>query len=119
VNTEVDEMVEAAPARRKKKNAGFTLIELLIVIAILGILAIVVVLSVGGTTSSSKKQACTADRQTLTIALEAYHASYSGYPSAMSDLVSKGFLVAPSTSYTFAAGTNTLTAVANNPNGCV
>ena len=74
-------MIETSEnGRRAKADKGFSLIELLIVIAILGILAVVVVLSVGGTTTSAKSKACTADKKTLQIAAEAYNASTGGYP---------------------------------------
>ncbi len=66
----------------KKQDEGFTLIELLIVIVILGILAAVVVFAVGGITDRGQDSACSADRATLEVAVEAYRAQYTGYPSA-------------------------------------
>ena len=72
----------------QKTNAeGFTLIELLIVIVILGILATVVVFAVGGITNRGKASACSADRNTLEVAAEAYNAQWGGYPNGETPLV--------------------------------
>ena len=65
-------------------DEGFTLIELLIVIVILGILAGIVVFAVGSATTDSKKSACQADKETLSVALEAYKAKGGTYPAAQS-----------------------------------
>jgi prepilin-type N-terminal cleavage/methylation domain-containing protein len=110
--------------RAAAADKGFSLIELLIVIAILGILAVVVVLSVGGTTTSAKAKACTADLKTLQIAAEAYNASTGGYPLADTDLTgTPAYLQSPDLSYTVAGPTHSATkldiiAKTGNPNGC-
>ena len=70
----------------KKNDEGFTLIELLIVIVILGILAAVVVFAVGGITDRGQASACEADNATLAVAIEAYYAKYSDYPTNQSQL---------------------------------
>ena len=51
---------------------GFTLIELLIVIVVLGILAGVTVFALSGTTAKSATAACSADAQTVNVALQAF-----------------------------------------------
>ena len=82
----------------KKNDEGFTLIELLIVIVILGILATVVVFAVGGITDRGQDSACAADEATVAVALEAYFAKNSTYPTGASAaaretaLVTAGFL---------------------------
>jgi type II secretion system protein G len=86
-------MITRLRDRLKATDDGFTLIELLIVIVILGILAAIVVFAVGSATTDSKKSACSADKETLSVALEAYKAKVGTYPttaqtSAANDLVS-------------------------------
>jgi prepilin-type N-terminal cleavage/methylation domain-containing protein len=65
---------------RRHAHAGFTLIELLIVIAVLGILSVVVVFAVGGLRDSGQENACSADRETVEVAVEAYRAEVGGDP---------------------------------------
>ena len=55
-------------------EGGFTLIELLIVIVILGILAAIVVFAVSGISDRGTLSACKADKQSVTVASEAYYA---------------------------------------------
>ena len=55
--------------------------QLLIVIVILGILAGIVVFAVQNLTSSSAQSACSADQKTVQIAVEAFKAQVSHYPS--------------------------------------
>ncbi len=62
----------------KNKDQGFTLVELLIVIVILGILATVTVFAVRGITDQGQKSACSADKKTLQVSVEAYIAQYGG-----------------------------------------
>src|ERR1051326_3804287 len=56
----------------KAHEGGFTLIELLIVIVILGILAAIVVFAVSGISDRGKLSACKADKESVTVASEAY-----------------------------------------------
>lgn len=65
-------------ARRMRDEEGFTLIELLITITILGILAGIVVFAVSGITDKGQTSACTADRNTLLTAQQAYYAKQTG-----------------------------------------
>ena len=100
----------------KKNDEGFTLIELLIVIVILGILATVVVFAVGGITDRGQVSACKADRATIEVAVEAYRAQYTGYPSAGGNageqqLVTAGLMRSTSALYDVTAGTGGVTAV--------
>src|SRR5262245_51052060 len=75
--------------KRRAGEAGFTLVELLIVIVILGILAAVVVFAVGGITDKGETSACKADRKTLEVAVEAYRAQWSEYPSSLDQLTTE------------------------------
>jgi prepilin-type N-terminal cleavage/methylation domain-containing protein len=61
---------------------GFTLVELLIVIVILGILAGIVVFAVGAMTTNAKATGCSAEKITISHALEAYKANTGVYPTA-------------------------------------
>lgn len=81
------------------KDEGFTLIELLIVIVILGILAAIVVFAVNGISDRGTVAACKADKESVTVASEAFFAKNSSYATAIADapltsasLVGGGFL---------------------------
>jgi prepilin-type N-terminal cleavage/methylation domain-containing protein len=114
--------------KNDNKDQGFTLVELLIVIVILGILATVTVFAVRGITDQGQTSACSADKKTLQVAVEAYFAQYGGEtipitggtaPSTdwtlggtpAATIVASGLLVDVSTNYTVAAA-GTLTPVA-------
>ncbi|MDT5027621.1 MAG: hypothetical protein QOE61_4047 [Micromonosporaceae bacterium] len=93
----------------RKNEGGFTLIELLIVIVILGILTGIVVFAVGAFSDRGEVAACKTDLKTVEVAVEAYKAKNSTYPTNIDDathtattLVGGGFLrEAPSsTKYT-------------------
>jgi general secretion pathway protein G len=90
----------------KKNDEGFTLIELLIVIVILGILAAVVVFAVGGITDKGQKSACSADKKSLEVAVEAYYAQNGIYPTSQTQLTATGqnFLREASTLYNVGTG---------------
>jgi prepilin-type N-terminal cleavage/methylation domain-containing protein len=57
--------------KRRRQQGGFTLIELLVVITILGILAAIVSVSLLGITSTARKNALAAERQTIQTAFDA------------------------------------------------
>ena len=84
---------------QKNQDEGFTLIELLIVIVILGILATVVVFAVGGITNRGKASACSADRSTLEVAIEAYNAQYGVYPTQETGQLVPAFMRKESAKY--------------------
>jgi prepilin-type N-terminal cleavage/methylation domain-containing protein len=60
-----------ATRKRRRQQGGFTLIELLVVITILGILAAIVSVSLLGITSTARKNALAAERQTVQTAFDA------------------------------------------------
>jgi general secretion pathway protein G len=68
----------------RTKDSGFTLTELLIVIVVLGVLAGIVVFAVGAFTDNGTSAACKADKKAVEVALEAYRAQKTVYPSAAS-----------------------------------
>ncbi|HEY7138197.1 MAG TPA: type II secretion system protein [Acidimicrobiia bacterium] len=98
----------------RKSDKGFTLTELLVVIAILGILAAVVVFAVGGITDKGQSSACSADKQTIQTAEEAYYAKNNSYTDT-AGLVSAKFLKSTPVYYTADTSGN-ITAVAGK--GC-
>jgi prepilin-type N-terminal cleavage/methylation domain-containing protein len=71
-----------AASRRRATERGFSLVELLIVIVILGILAGIVVFAVGNMTSNAKTTGCSAEKTTISEALESYKAHTGVYPTA-------------------------------------
>ncbi|TMD07656.1 MAG: type II secretion system protein [Chloroflexi bacterium] len=60
-----------ATRKRRRQQGGFTLIELLVVITILGILAAIVSVSLLGITSTARKNALLAEKQTVQTAFDA------------------------------------------------
>lgn len=61
-------------------SKGFTLIELLIVIAIIGVLTSVVIVSQSNSNARSRLAKNIAELQSISTALEAYHALHGSYP---------------------------------------
>jgi prepilin-type N-terminal cleavage/methylation domain-containing protein len=83
--------MKALIKRYKEEGAeGFTLIELLIVIVILGILSTVVVFAVQGITNKGQGASCSADKNTLQVAVESYYANYGTYPTSQDQLLAPG-----------------------------
>jgi len=102
----------------RQRDRGFTLVELLIVIVILGVLAAVTVFAVRGVTNRGSVNACAADKNTIQVAVEAYHAQNDADATSMNMLVSGGFLKSVSSNYTLDASGNVVPIVANT-NGCL
>jgi general secretion pathway protein G len=102
----------------RKSEKGFTLTELLVVIAILAVLAAVVVFAVGGINNTSKSSACSADKNTIQTAEEAYYAQKNAYTD-VAGLITAKFLRAPaSTWYSASATDGSVTAISGNAGGC-
>ncbi len=89
-------------------DRGYTVLELIIVVLVIGLLASVVVAAVGGMRADAAESSCAADRRTLAVAAEAYHAEHGTDPiTAMGvdhdrferTLVAAGLLVAASSSH--------------------
>lgn len=72
------------PFRTTKSRRAFTLIELLIVITIIGILAVALIPKIASAPSRARDAQRKTDLNTIAIALEAYYADYSAYPTAAS-----------------------------------
>lgn len=64
-------MILRALRRLHRDQRGFTLIELLVVITILGVLAAIVTVSLLGVTSTARKNALAAEKQTVQTAFDA------------------------------------------------
>lgn len=59
------------------RDRGFTLVEILVVLVILGVLATLVLFSVRGVTDRAQSSACTSDKRSLEVAVDAYMAQES------------------------------------------
>ena len=75
---------------RKRKQGGFTLIEMLVVITILGILAAIVSVSLLGFTSTARKNALLAEKQTVQTAFDAMMHDQHVDPIQLTGCVSAG-----------------------------
>jgi len=71
---------------------GFTLFELLVTISIIAVLTAVAVVSYGGLNKKTRDSRRMADLEKIRISLEAARQIGSTYPSALTGLVSGGFL---------------------------
>jgi general secretion pathway protein G len=110
-------------------SRGSTIVGLLVVIVTIGVLAGMVVLAVGAMQSQDKSKspvpdhtrssACVAEYRTIQAAEEAYHATTGTYTN-VSGLVSARLLANSSDVYDVlpSESTYSITALANNPNGC-
>jgi type IV pilus assembly protein PilA len=99
--------------QRKRNKKGFTLVELVVVVAILGILAALAVPRFMGTQDNAKKQTHNANVRTIESALSLYVAEEGKYTTAISDLVTAGYLKKVP-DYPLGTGTYTIKNVGNN-----
>jgi general secretion pathway protein G len=84
----------------RRGDQGFTLTELLIVIVILGILAGVVVFAVTRFSDDAKASACTADKKSIEVAVDAYKVKNNGAPPPdINTLYSQGYIKATPVAY--------------------
>ena len=65
---------------------GFTLIELLIVMAVIAVLIGIAIPSFRGMQDEAKKTKAGGDIRVLKLAIEAYNAKYSAYPSSLASV---------------------------------
>jgi len=77
---------------RRGGEKGFTLIELMVVVAIVGILVTLAEPSYRIATIKAKEAALKKDLYVLRDVIDQYRADQGRYPSALSDLVEKGYL---------------------------
>jgi general secretion pathway protein G len=106
-------------AEHRRATPGFTLVELLIVVVILGILAGIVVFAVGNMTSNAKSTGCSAERTTLSTALEEYKAQNGSYPADMAALTSGSDALLKSTPDNYQIdGSGNISAISGNAGGC-
>jgi prepilin-type N-terminal cleavage/methylation domain-containing protein len=66
----------------KNKESGFTLIELLVVIAIIGLLSAIIVVALYTSRAKARDTRRVGDMTQMGSALELYHNTYQGYPTA-------------------------------------
>lgn len=94
-----------------KNKKGFTLVELMVVVVILGILVAIAVPVYNATTSNAETRACQANIRTLNGTCSQYRIDKNAYPSALTDLVSNGYLTSVPTcptagaTYTYSSST--------------
>lgn len=94
--------------RSERSDTGISLIEVLVVVAVLGILAGLTALSFVGRTDRADIAACEADRAIVERSVELWRAGSTPGTPTMDDLVTAGYLRAPSSLHTIEpAGTVT------------
>ncbi|MFA6077505.1 MAG: prepilin-type N-terminal cleavage/methylation domain-containing protein [Candidatus Paceibacterota bacterium] len=76
----------------RKSESGFTLVELLVVIAIIGILSSIVLASLNSARAKARDAKRVGDLGSIRTALVLYYDTNKQYPTALSGLVSGGFL---------------------------
>jgi len=59
---------------------GYTVLELIVVVLLIGLLTSVVIAAVGGMRADAADSSCDADRRSLAVAVEAYHAEHGTGP---------------------------------------
>ncbi len=78
--------------KKNNKEFGFTLFELLVSISIIAVMTAVAVVSFGGMNKKTRDTRRTSDVEKIRVALESYKQINGSYPTALSTLVSGGFL---------------------------
>jgi general secretion pathway protein G len=95
------------------------LVELLIVIVILGILSGIVVFAVGNMTTNAKTNGCTAEKTTLSTALEEYKAQAGVYPATITGLTAGSGALLKSTPLNYQIdGSGNISPIPGNSGGC-
>jgi type II secretory pathway pseudopilin PulG len=66
--------------RPPRVDHGYTVLELIVVVLLIGLLTSVVIAAVGGMRADAADSSCDADRRSLGVAVEAYHAEHGTGP---------------------------------------